>query len=79
MPKRYRIVRGSKFTWEYINEDTDPWELLAESHERWDTPEEVKAEIAQMSGRESVEGRDEKPKPKEKNRRIPIGSKEPKD
>jgi hypothetical protein len=77
MPKRYRVVRGSDFTWEYTDDDKEPWVLLAESHERWNTAEEVEAEIKQMSGREILRGRDGKGKPKEKNPRKGPGSKEP--
>lgn len=76
MPKTYRVVKGSdQFTWEYIDEDN--WLLLAESHERWPTQDEVKKEIRAMSGndRKIVDGRDGKGKPPEKNPRKGTGSK----
>jgi hypothetical protein len=82
MPKRYRVVGGSGFTWEYIDE-TDPkkWVLLAESHERWPTQGEVEKEIKMMGGQNAdiKLGRDGKGKPEMKNPRNDTGTKKPGD
>jgi hypothetical protein len=81
MPKRYRVVSGSDFTWEYIDDTNDPWVLLAESHERWATEQEVEAEINAMGGanRQTLRGRGGKGKPKAQNKPNPPGHKGPKD
>lgn len=81
MPKRYRVVGGSGFTWEYIDE-TDPkkWVLLAESHERWNTEQEVEDEINAMGGKRGIaRGREGNGKPEAKNKPHPPGHKGPKD
>lgn len=80
MPKRYRVVGGSGFTWEYVDDTNDPWVLLAESHERWPTEKEVEAEINAMGGaRGIVRGRGGKGKPNPLNKPHPPGHKGPKD
>lgn len=80
MPKRYRVVGGSGFTWEYVDEDTTPWTLLAESHERWNTEKEVEDEINAMGGKRGIaRGRGGNGKPNAKNKPTPPGHKGPKD
>lgn len=68
MPKRYRIVGGSGFHWEYTEEDdkdpTKPGELLAESVETFDTEEQAEKAIRDMwKDKEILRGRD-RPAPK---------------
>ena len=80
MPKRYHVVGGSGFTWEYIDEDTADWTLLAESHERWNSEKEVEDAIKAMGGnRDIVRGRGGKGKPNPQNPPNPPGHKGPKD
>jgi hypothetical protein len=53
MPKRWKIVAGGSFTWQYI--DTDTKEVLAESKERWDSRREVREEIDDMKRNDDLE------------------------
>ncbi|HZA27863.1 MAG TPA: hypothetical protein VE915_09540 [Actinomycetota bacterium] len=68
MPKRYRVVGGSKFKWEYSLEDdkdkTKPGDLLAESVERFDTEDEAEKAIREMSNKDIRRGRDDRPPPR---------------
>jgi hypothetical protein len=69
MPKRYRVVGGSKFHWEYSLEDdkdkTKPGDLLAESVESFDTEEDAEKAIRDMwKDKEVLRGRGERQPPK---------------
>jgi hypothetical protein len=61
MPKRYKVVGGSGFTWEYVDDDKNL--LLAESFEHWETEDEVEEAIKEMKRAEVKRGRDGKDKP----------------
>jgi hypothetical protein len=53
MPKRWKIVAGGSFTWQYIDRDTK--KVLAESKERWDSRREVREEIDDMKRNDDLE------------------------
>jgi hypothetical protein len=53
MPKRWKVVRGGSFTWQYV--DTDTGDVLAQSKERWDSRREVREEIDDMKRNDDVE------------------------
>lgn len=61
MPKRYKVVGGSGFHWEYV--DDDNFLLLAESYETWETEEQVEDAIKEMKRADVKRGRDGKEKP----------------
>jgi hypothetical protein len=67
MPKRYRIVGGSKFKWEYAEESdqdkTKPGKLIAKSRMGWKTEAEAEAAINEMFGKEIRIGRESRPEP----------------
>jgi hypothetical protein len=69
MPKRYRVVGGSKFKWEYADEDdkdaTKPGKLIAKSRKGWDTEAEAKWAIEEMFGKEIRMGREGRPEPED--------------
>lgn len=55
MPKRYKVFRGSSWTWIYEDTDFKPPALLAESKERWETKKEAKDAISEMKKAPVVE------------------------
>jgi hypothetical protein len=68
MPKRYRIVGGSGFHWEYSDEDdkdeTKPGDLIAESAKIYATEQEAEDDIRDMGkGKEILRGRGRRAKP----------------
>jgi hypothetical protein len=68
MPKRYRIVGGSGFHWEYSDEDDNdeskPGDLIAESVRTYATEQEAEDDIRDMGkSKEILRGRGRRPKP----------------
>lgn len=68
MPKRYRIVGGSGFHWEYSDEDdndeTKPADLIAESVKTYATEQEAEDDIRDMRKEKQIlRGRGQRPKP----------------
>jgi hypothetical protein len=55
MPKRYRVTKGSSFTWKYEDTKTNPPTLLEESRNTWATKREVKEAIKEMKQADVVE------------------------
>jgi hypothetical protein len=53
MPKRWRVVAGGSFTWQYV--DTKTGEVVARSHESWETRPEVHQEIRDMKRNDDIE------------------------
>jgi hypothetical protein len=60
MPKRWLVVTGASYTWEFVDEENegDPQPghrvVLAKSNESWETPQEVEAAIEEMKGNRDV-------------------------
>ncbi|MGH2675211.1 MAG: hypothetical protein ACRDKA_13685 [Actinomycetota bacterium] len=50
MPKRWKIVKGGSYTWQYVDEDGqgNVREVLAESRKSWDEEDDVDKEIDAM-------------------------------
>jgi hypothetical protein len=46
MPKRWRVVAGGSFTWEFY--DTETGEVLDRSGHRWDRRRQVRERIREM-------------------------------
>jgi hypothetical protein len=58
MPKRWRIVKGDSFTWQYIDTGAGPPKVVAKSNESWETKAEVRAEIEEMKRNDDIEDED---------------------
>lgn len=69
MPKRYRVVAGASFTWEYSDESDEdkdkkkPGKLLAKSVESFATEDDADKAIKEMSNKEIKHGREGRPPP----------------
>jgi hypothetical protein len=67
MPKRYRVVGGASFTWEYSLEDDQdkkkPGKLLAKSVESFASEADADKAIKEMSNKEIKHGREGRPQP----------------
>jgi hypothetical protein len=46
MPKRWRVVSGASFTWEYYDSETD--QVLDRSGGRWERRRDVRDRIREM-------------------------------
>jgi hypothetical protein len=55
MPKRWKIVSGGSWTWQYVDPDQNPPKVLAQSMETWERKNEVRAEIAEMKRNDDIE------------------------
>lgn len=60
MPKRWKIVSGGSFTWQFVERERgQPLRVLAQSNETWDSREEVKREIERMKAIDEFDEDDE--------------------
>ena len=55
MPKRWKVVAGGSYTWQYVDTDERPAKVLAQSNESWETKKEVRDEIAEMKANEDFD------------------------
>jgi hypothetical protein len=53
VPKRWRVVAGGSYTWQYV--DTDTGKVLARSNESWQSRREVREEIQDMKRNDEIE------------------------
>jgi hypothetical protein len=53
MPKRWRVVAGGSYTWQYV--DTDTGKVLARSNESWQSRRQVREEIQDMKRNDDIE------------------------
>lgn len=59
MPKRWKVVPGGSYTWQYIDTDERPPKVLAQSNESWETKGEVRDEIDEMKRNNDIEDEDD--------------------
>lgn len=55
MPKRWKIIRGGSFTWQYVETGGGSPKVLAQSNESWETKKEVRKEIEDMRKNNDIE------------------------
>jgi hypothetical protein len=53
MPKRWKVVGGGSYTWQYV--DTATGKVLARSNETWENRREVRDEIQDMKRNDDIE------------------------
>jgi hypothetical protein len=53
MPKRWRVVSGASYTWQYV--DTDNGKVLARTSESWESRRAVREEIQDMKRNDDIE------------------------
>jgi hypothetical protein len=59
MPKRWRIAKGSSWTWRYVDTDFKPPKVLAQSNERWESKKDVRDEIEAMKRNKEIDEEDD--------------------